>query len=228
MANVLKSDSAEEKAQSARDVSGLAGFNLNDLADEGRTRLDECRKQIRQMLAEAKEQSDTLLQEAKQQGYDDGLARAAKDADKKLKEEAEICAQDGLKAIRQAVELLRETHEEWIQQYADMLVQISIAAAERIVSRRLENEPELLVQWAEQALQSTRAATSLTLAAHPETLAQLGRSFDELVASSDLPEQTHVEADESVERTSIVIRQVGGDIDAGLKAQLQRLEEMLS
>jgi flagellar assembly protein FliH len=64
--------------------------------------------------------------------------------------------------------------------------------------------------------------------AHPETLAQLGRSFDELVASSDLPEQTHVEPDESVERNEIVVRQNGGDIHAGLQAQLQRLEEMLS
>lgn len=228
MANVLKSDAAKAKEKSARDVSGLAGFNLSDLADEGRTRLEECRNQIRELLAEAKQQAESIREDARKEGYEQGLADAAIDADKRLKQEAEVRAQDGLKAIRQAVALLRQTHEEWMQQYAETLVQTAIAAAEKIVGRQLENEPELLVRWAEQALQSTRSATSLALAAHPETLAQLGRSFDELVSSSELPEQTHVEADESVDRTSIIIRQSGGDIDAGLQAQLQRLEEMLS
>ena len=50
MAVVLKSGSPEEKSTAARTVSGLAGFNLTDLADEGRHRLDECRIRIRQML----------------------------------------------------------------------------------------------------------------------------------------------------------------------------------
>jgi flagellar assembly protein FliH len=228
MANVLKSDSSSEKVRPARDVTGLAGFNLSDLADEGRTRLEECRKQIRQMLAEASSQSELIRSDAQQQGYEDGLAEAAVDADKKLKVEAEVRAQDGLKLVQQAVQQLHKTHEEWMQQYADSLTRIAIAAAERIVAHRLESEADLLVQWARDALQSTRSATSLTLVAHPETLAQLGRSFDELVASSDLPEQTHVEPDESVERNDIVVRQNGGDIHAGLQAQLQRLEEMLS
>ena len=228
MAKVLKSESPSEKVRSARDVSGLAGFNLSDLADEGRSRLEACRNQVRQMLEEAKTQSESIRSDAKQRGYEEGLAEAAVDADKKLKEEAEVRARDGLKLVQQAVQKLHQTHEEWMQQYAKSLTRIAISAAERIVARRLESEPELLVQWAREALQSTRAATSLTLVAHPETLAQLGRSFDELVASSDLPEQTHVEADESVERNAIVVRQNGGDIDAGLQAQLQRLEEMLS
>jgi flagellar assembly protein FliH len=93
---------------------------------------------------------------------------------------------------------------------------------------RLDSERELLVRWAGQALQSTRAATRLTLAVHPETLAQLGRSFDQLLASSELPEQTHVQPDESVDRNTVVVRQNGGDIVAGLQAQLERLEEMLA
>ncbi len=84
------------------------------------------------------------------------------------------------------------------------------------------------MQWAGDALRSTRAASSLTLAVHPETLAQLGQAFDELLVSSELPEQTAVEPDESVDRNAVVVRQNGGEIEAGLQAQLQRLEELLS
>jgi flagellar assembly protein FliH len=228
MANVLKSDSPSEKGTAARSVSGLAGFNLRDLADEGRTRLEECRTQIRQMLQEASQQADQLGKDAEQRGYDEGLARAAVDAEKKLKQEAESRARSGLQLIQQAVQQLHSVHEDWMRKYEESLIRIALSAAERIVLHRLDSERELLVKWADQALQSTRAATSLTLAVHPETLAQLGRSFDQLLASSQLPEQTHVEPDESVDRNTVVVRQNGGDVVAGLQAQLERLEEMLA
>jgi flagellar assembly protein FliH len=228
MAIVLKSESPSEKGPAAREVSGLAGFNLSDLADEGRTRLEQCRTQIRQMLADAEKQSESLHREADRRGYEEGLARAAVDADQKLKQEAELRARDGLQLIQQAVQHLHSAHQNWMQQYAESLTRIALSAAERIVTHRLDREPELLVKWADEALQSTRAASSLTLAVHPETLSQFGAAFDELLASSSLPEQTHVEPDESVDRSAVVVRQDGGDIDAGLQAQLQRLEEMLS
>ena len=69
MANVLKSDSPAEKVPAARSVSGLAGFNLSDLADEGRSRLDQCREQIRQMLSDAEKQAEEMRLQAKQRGY---------------------------------------------------------------------------------------------------------------------------------------------------------------
>jgi flagellar assembly protein FliH len=227
MAVVLKSESPSEKIPAARDVSGLAGFNLSDLADEGRIRLDECRTQIRQMLAEAAKQAETLRREADRRGYEEGLSRAAVDADQKLKVEAAVCAKDGLKLIGQAVQQLHTVHEAWMQQYAQSLSRIALSAAQRIIVNRLEKEPEILVQWAGDALRSTRAASSLTLAVHPETLAQLGEAFDQLLVSSELPEQTSVQPDESVDRDAVVVRQNGGEIEAGLQAQLQRLEELL-
>ncbi|MFK8112579.1 MAG: FliH/SctL family protein [Rubripirellula sp.] len=228
MAIVLKSESPAEKGPAARSVAGLAGFNLNDLADEGRVRLDQCRVQVRQMLEQANKDAEQIRKEAEQKGYDEGLKRAAVDADKKLAKQAEIRAKDGLQAITKAVGHLYSVHEKWMQQYAESLNRTALSAAERIVLRRLETEPELLVKWAKEALHSTRSSSSLTLAVHPETLAQLGRAFDELLASSDLPEQTHVEPDESVKLGEVVVRQIGGEISAGLQSQLQRLEEMLS
>lgn len=228
MAIVLKSDAKSDKTPAAREVTGLAGFNLSDLADEGRTRLEECRTQIRQLLAEAEKQAETIRSDAERRGYEEGLAKAAVDADQKLQREAEVRAKDGLQLIAQAVQQLHVHHENWMQQYAESLSRISLAAAQRIVAARLEKEPAILVQWAGEALRSTRSATSLVLAVHPDTLAQLGQAFDELLASSELPEQTHVEPDETVDRDAIVVRQNGGEVEAGLQAQLQRLQEMLS
>ena len=228
MAHVLKNASQTERAAAARDVSGLAGFNLNDLADEGRNRLDECRSQIREMLAQAQQQAETIRAEAKQSGYEQGLAQAKEEIDQRIMEEAEIRARDGLQRLQQAVQQLHRIHETWMQDYADRLSSIAIAAAERVVMQRLDKERDLLVRWADEALRSTRSANRLTLAVHPETLAELGGALDQLLAAPDLPEQTHVEPDESVDRNSVIVRQHGGEINAGLMTQLRRLEEMLS
>ena len=228
MAIVLKSDSSPERAPAARSVTGLAGFNLNDLADEGRTRLDQCREQIREMFADAKTEAERIKKEADQRGYEEGLARAAVDADKKLKQEADARAKNGLQVIEKAVKHLHATHEDWMKQYAETLTRTALAASEKIVMSRLDSEPELLVKWASEALQSTRSASSLTLAVHPESIAQLGKAFDQILASSDLPEQAHVEPDETVPIGEVVVRQNGGTVEAGLMAQLQRLEELLA
>lgn len=228
MANVLKTESTEEKQKAGRAVTGLAGFNLNDLADEGRSRLEQCRQQVHQMLEAAKQESERILQEADQRGYQQGLARAAAEAEEKLRRESEVRARDGLKLISEAVERLHVTHQEWMQQYARSLNHIAIAAAQRIVKHRLEKEPDLLVEWTEDALKFTRSSTQVVVAMHPETLAMLGSAFEALLSAPDLPEQITIEPDESVARDAVVLRQEGGDITAGLETQLTRLEELLS
>ncbi|QDT02742.1 flagellar assembly protein H [Rubripirellula lacrimiformis] len=228
MANVLKSTSVPERTKAAHDISGLAGFNLSDLADEGRSRLDQCRTQVRKMLDDAKVEAEKLRLEAEERGYQEGLKRADADIEKRVQKESEARAKESLSLINQAVQKMHLTYDGWMNRYSQSLQSISLAVAERIVRRKLVDEPEILVQWAEEALTSTRTATKLTLAVHPETLAQLGDSLDQMLASPSLPEQTHVEPDESLARDSVAVRQLGGEIQAGLDAQLSRLQELLS
>lgn len=228
MAIVLKSDAQQSPASPARHVTGLAGFNLNDLADEGRRQLEASRRQAGELLERARREADELRLEAERRGYQEGCRKAEADFQEKLRSESERCARDQLGSLRKAVEQLHRQYESWMQQYAELLTTTGLAAAERIVGTVLERERELIVRWAEQALRSTRSATQLTLAVHPETLAELGQSLDELLASPDFPEQTHVEPDESVAPGDVVVRQTGGEIRAGLTAQLERLREALA
>ena len=228
MAHVLKSKTQGERPATVNEVSGLAGFNLSDLANEGKMRLDECRKQVQAMIAQAQEEAQCLREEARQAGYDEGTAQANVDAERRIAEQAETRAREGLQRLQQAVEQLHAIHEAWMNQYAESLSRVALAAAERVIMHRLDQDRDLLVRWAEEALRSTRSAQRLIVAVHPETLAELGGALDQLLSQSDLPEQTHIEPDESVDRNDVVVRQLGGEINAGLTAQLRRLEEMLA
>ena len=55
----------------------------------------------------------------------------------------------------------------------------------------------------------------------------LGTAFETMVLAPGLPEKTHIETDETLARDEVVVRQNGGEIQAGLTAQLQRLKELL-
>ena len=173
-------------------------------------------------------EAEEIKRAADAQGYQEGLDRAAVDADQKLQEAAQELASQSLQSIQSAVRQMHQSYGQWMGQYAESLNTIALAAAEKIIGHHLEREPKLLVQWADEALRRARSATQLVVAVHPETLAVLGQSLDELIASPDLPERTHVEPDESLQRNDVVVRQVGGEIRAGLTDQLQRLAELLS
>ena len=173
MATVLKSGDRDKQRAAAQKVSAVAGFNLSDLADEGRTRLEQCRLQVQEMLAQAEREVAGIQKAAQERGYDEGLKQAAIDADKKLQEKAEQQASHSTSVMQEAVRKIRDAHAEWMKDYEDILIKMSLAAVEKIIRRRLEGE---LIdgQWAEEALLSTRMAVSLTLVIHPETLAKAG------------------------------------------------------
>lgn len=225
MAFVVKQNSSSDP-QSAG--AGLAGFNLNDLASEGRQQLQQAQLQAEEILAEAHQQAERIRADAAQRGYQDGLARGSAEAETKIQQEAEERARSGLDLVRSAVSQLYEQHQQWIDQYAQSLGHLAIAATAKIVGSQLKSHPELIVGWAEDAVRSTRSACELTVAVHPETLALLGQALDEMLAAPDLPENTRVIPDESVAPTEVAVRQNGGEIQAGLDAQLRRLEELFS
>lgn len=228
MATVVKSMRPEDSTTAARSVTGLAGFNLDDLADVGRTRIDECRKHVARLLDDAKKDAEAIRKKAHADGYLEGLAKAAVDSDAKVRQQAESLAASSLEMIHNAVIELHRTHEQWMKEYADSLVSIAIAASERVIRHKLGEDESIIVRWADDALRSTRSANRLVLAVHPETLAVLGQALDELLASPEFPEQTIVEPDETVARHGVVVRQQGGEIRAGLEEQIHRLREMLS
>ena len=227
MATVLKSGDRNKQKAAAQNASAIAGFNLSDLADEGRMRLEQCRLQVQEMLAKAEEEVEGIRKAAHELGYQQGLKHATIDAEEKLQAKAEQQAKSSTLVMEQTVKQIRDTHSKWMECYGEVLTETALAAAERIVQRRLTDEPELLVAWAKEALYSTRSAVSLTLVVHPETLAQAGPAFEAMVMSPSLPENTHVETDGSLDKNDVVVRQDGGEIQAGLAAQLERLKELL-
>ena len=215
------------KENAAREISGLAGFNLADLADEGRDRIKQCQVHVEALLAQARVEAEQIRKQAREEGFAEGERQAAKGAEEKLKLASERQAKEGLALLQTSVTQMHKRYEQWMESYVNSLHSLGLSIGEKLARRELDEHAELIVTWAREAVQSTRTASRLSVAVHPELLAQLGEQFDEMLCSPDLPEETHVVPDESLKRTEVAVRQTGGDIQAGLQAQLERLAELL-
>lgn len=220
----------------------LAGFNLDDLVHTGQNQIEQTRVRIDEMLAEARLQAEAILIEAEARSHGDGLRRAEQEVAARVAREAESKAREQVQLLTRGVAAMRQSYNDWMRQYADVLTETALAAAERLTRSQLtlpsqrsgtvapavEAQEHLLVTWAREALHSTRSSTRLVLAVHPDTLAELGQHLDELLADPNLPEESTVMPDENLDVGDVVVRHDGGEILAGLADQLRRLREELS
>jgi len=212
---------------SASSPSGLAGFNLDDLARQAHQRLNDCRDEVSRMLDAAKLEAEQIRTLANAEGLAKGRELAAQEADKKLQTAIQQRMGEHAGAVKSMIDQIASQHQTWMQQYAETLVSLVMAISERVVRAKLDREPAILVRWTAEALSATRSAQRITVAVHPETLAELGKDLDELLATPGLPENSSLIPDDTVSRTGVVVRQLGGQVDAGLETQLATLQRLL-
>lgn len=226
MAAILKPHAAAVVHGNAA-PSGLAGFNFEDLSQQAKGQLEAWRQEIIRLREQAIREADEIRHQSHNEGLLAGRAEAALEAELRLNQELDArMGQQG--AVAQAmVRQLGEIHEQWMTQYAEALIETAVGIAQRVIRRRLEREPKIIADWVAEALWASRSANRLVVAVHPETLAEMGPSLDELLSQPGLPEDTTLVADESVSREGVVVRQHGGEVVATLDAQLARLAEVL-
>jgi flagellar assembly protein FliH len=226
MASVLKPN-VTPVLPAASSPSGLAGFNFEDLSQQARRQLDASRQEAERMLETAKAEIATLRKQAYDEGLRAGRQAAQSEAEDKLRRGIDARVGEHGTAMRSMVQQIANVHEQWLQSYADSFVSTVIAVSERVIRGRLDREPEVIARWAAESLAAARSANRLTVAVHPETLAELGQSLDDLLRHPGLPDETSVIPDESVPKAGVVVRQVGGEVIATLETQLERLREAL-
>jgi flagellar assembly protein FliH len=207
--------------------SGLAGFNLDDLAGQAHQRLNDCRDEVARMLESATVEADKIRNLAKAEGQAQGRELAAKEAEVKLQAAIQQRMGEHASSVKSMVQQIASQHQTWMEQYSESLVSLVMEISERVVRAKLDREPAILVRWAEEALAATRSAQRITVAVHPETLAELGKDLDALLSSPGLPENSTLVPDDTVSRTGVVVRQLGGHVDASLETQLATLQRLL-
>ena len=207
-----------------------AALNLDDLQRTGQSILATARDQAEGLIEEARQQAQRIARQARAEGFAAGQKLGAADAEKKIQAAAAAKTAADLETLQATAVAQRESFDRWMTHYAGVLGEIVVAAVQKVTLRDLSapsGDRHLVVRWAEQAVASVRAAQSLRLAVHPQTLADLGDHLDRLMADPHLPEDTAVVPDDSLALGDVVVRQPGGEIHAGLSGRIAQLVDAL-
>jgi len=224
VSTILKSESAP----SGPTFTGVANFNLDDLATRAAGEVQNAQTAAAQILQEARDGADAIRAAAVEEGREAGLKDADQIIDTRVKVAVDAAVQSRIGTLEAMVDQLWQNENEWLQHWRDQTLELALELTRKITRSAIEQNPDILIRWAEEALESVRGARSITIAVHPETLSILGQQLDIVIRRPGLPQQAHVEPDESVEPMGVVIRQEGGEIDLQLQTQLQELSRQLN
>lgn len=227
MAEILKQAVGGSK-ESVDSASRVVGFNLLDLAEEGRQQIESCQKLTRSMIAEAEAEAQRIKETARQQGLEEGLQQAEASLAKDIEEQSERKSREKLERLHECVEKMHQVHEEWMEEYASSLCELATSIAERVIRAQLSESKEIMINWVTEALMSTRSSSEVTLSLHPDTLEDLGDSLQRMLRNECKPETVRLTGDVSLDRHDVCISQSGGRIQAGMLAQLEQLGVLLS
>jgi flagellar biosynthesis/type III secretory pathway protein FliH len=228
MASILKPN--QSPADQGRQESGFAsaaGFNLDDFAAAGVRHLKAAEAEAQRVLEDARREAEVIKANASKQGLEQGLQQAQLEADARVKEAVDQELSRHVPLLESIVQQISDLETSYLDSFRENLLGTALAAAERLTLARLDREPELLTRWAEKAIGLAKSARRLTVAIHPETLAEHGTHLEALLAAPGMPEDTRIEPDETVEPAGVVVRCDGGSVDMTLSSQLERLDEML-
>ncbi|MEZ6090697.1 MAG: FliH/SctL family protein [Pirellulaceae bacterium] len=223
MSIVLKSKSNKPSPGFA----GVAGFNLDDLAHHATDQLAKAQQAAAAIIEQAHQQADAIKEESRKAGREAGLKEAEKVIDQRVKVAVDSAVHSRLATLESTIDELWRNESEWLRQWQSETLPIAFQIARRITRNALNQDEDIIVNWANEALNNVRGARRVTLAVHPETLSILGQQLDQVVRRPDLPQETHVEPDETVEPMGVVVRQEGGEIDMQWSTQFAELEKQL-
>ena len=221
MATIIKREN--QLHSSGATVSGIA-YDLLDMADQAEDYLGTVRAEAAKIIQQAKQESAKIRQQAEEAGRQAAQEAVESILDEKVGKQMQTLTP----ALATAVQLIEDSRQDWLRHWETSAVQLTSAIAARIVRRELSQQPEIALEWIQEALQLAAGAAELTVRLHPSDHQTLGNQIHELAALFGGAAPTTIIADDSLSPGGCVVTTKFGSIDMQLETQLARLAQELS
>lgn len=221
MATIIRRDG--DRTASSPDAKHPLTFTLSNMAERGDAYVQQVRSEAAKEVQTANAEADAIRKRAESEGH----AKAAAEADERVKALTAERLGTLTPAIESAVRQIIDARGEWLAHWESSAIHLASQIASRIVRRELEKEPELAQQWIREALELTAGSSEVTVRLSPTDHEHGSAYVDQLVGSLQALGEARVVADESVEPGGCIVDTKYGRIDNGLSAQLERLSTEL-
>lgn len=206
-------------------------LDLGDLRRQADAIVEDARVEAAALLAAARSEAEEITRNAAPEGRAQGIAAGRIEGER-------LGRADAIKQVSdQLAQLMRrwtDAIDRWERERAAMMlaaredvIALAIEIARNVVHRRIEVDPSLVVDQVESALAMVARPTSLRIAVHPADRALVEEALPAIVVRfADAASIALVER-EDVERGGCIVSTAGGEIDANISTQIERLAESL-
>lgn len=223
------------QADAERLVRDAIALDLGDLTRQAEAIRARARADARRIVEEAQQRGQSLLAGATERGHAEGYERGRQEG-----YDAGF-AEGRAAAIRQATEQLAPLQAAWAAELERFeseltrmldsarreLVELALRIAERVVRRSIEADPASALPTVEAVLALVARAARVQLRVHPDDEPLIRDAMPALAARFHNARQVELVPDAAIERGSCVARTAGGEIDASIATQLDRIAEAL-
>jgi flagellar assembly protein FliH len=233
----------------ARDIARDAiVLDLSDVQRQAEFVVDGARRRAESIAAEARAERERILAGAADQGRQEGKAQGLAEGRKAGAEEARATA---LQDFRARFDLL---HKGWTAALSDFesrrdrilaearveVLRLAVMIAERVVKRSVELDPQIIAAQLDAVLALVIRPTELVVSINPDDRAAAEKSLPALLARFEAVRHVGLVDDPALVRGSCVAKTrgaadgatetstiPGGEIDASIPTQLQRIVDVL-
>ena len=204
---------------------------MRDVEDQARALLLRARQTAERLIAEAQREAAELKKAAHAQGLAegrrDGLAKGIEEGraagQKQALDEHRAQLTQAVAALTEAASDLDASRGELEAAALEEVVALAIAVARRVTKRQALVEPQVLTENLREAMRLVVSASAVKVAIHPSQRRTLDAALPAL--RLEFPRLGHVEVvdDESVHPGGCRVYAGGGQVDATLDEQLDRV-----
>lgn len=191
--------------------------------------LVEAKRKRENILREAQQEKMRILEEArkeaqalKERGFENGFSQGREEA----KREAREVLQKKIAIWESVLQEIKRVREKSLFELEELILELSLAIAERIIRREAKREP-FLAELIEEALQKLNHRERVILRVHPLDVALLKDIKEELCSRLDGLEYLEIREDARCARGDFLVETEFGSIDGRVSTQLHWIKKEL-
>lgn len=208
-------------------------LKLTDLVAEARQVVLDARKQAAKILADARAQAQRLTAEVSRQAYDEGYQRGRLEGQESaVRASAGGSQSDSLDAERrvllEAARELASGRQAILDEARQELLELALALASKVVGQVAVRDPQAARANLAKAMELLSTSAQAVIKVNPRQLDSLRHRCRELADELNLRAQLTLVGDEAIEPGGVKIVHGGGEIDATIATQLDKLAQAIA
>lgn len=210
--------------------SGVAAvaFNFDDMTGKAQAYLQQVKAEAAQIVAKAQQEAQQIRKQAQDQGTRVAVESAEKNVQARVDTQLRQQLQTALPALAQLVQSLEAAKHEWLRNWEDNAVRLSLAIAEKVIRRELQQHPQIAVGLVREALELAAGSQSIKVYLNPSDHAALGKQVAEIAQQLVRVSPADIVPDASVTPGGCLVKTEFGAVDQRIESQLARIAEELA